>query len=62
LRPVAALEWGWAGRGGDRWSGAPTPSASVGLSAIDGLIRVDIARVLRDGRRPRLQVSIDANF
>ncbi|MDX2184703.1 MAG: hypothetical protein SFW08_12050, partial [Gemmatimonadaceae bacterium] len=62
LRPFIGVEWGWAGRGADRWSGAPTPSASVGMSAIDGLLRLEVGQVLRGGRAPRLQIAIDANF
>jgi hypothetical protein len=62
LRPFVGAEWGWAGRGRDRWTGAATPSASLGISAIDGLLRIELGQVLRGGRAPRLQVAIDANF
>lgn len=61
VRLTAFADLGWAGGRDVFWTGAPAASAGLGASLLDGLLRIDLARVLR-GRTPehiRVHVYLD---
>lgn len=63
VRPVVHADVGWAGMGAERMRGRPMSGAGVGLSAIDGLVRVDVSRGLAPVRAGwRVDVVFDARF
>jgi hypothetical protein len=51
---------GWAGAGPNAFRAHPLVSAGVGVSFLDGLIRLDLARALVSPRRWRLELYSDA--
>ncbi len=53
---------GWAGPRDEFRAGVPVASAGVGLSLLDGIFRVDLARVLRGGSQTRLHLYLDGLF
>ncbi|MGZ8469457.1 MAG: hypothetical protein ACXW61_08195 [Gemmatirosa sp.] len=54
---------GWAGRRDDLASpGRPLSGAGVGLSLLDGLLRLDVARGIHPERRWRVDLSLGARF
>jgi hypothetical protein len=58
VRLIAFGDMGWAGPTSAFDSGRPAASAGLGVSALDGILRVDVARVLR-GRSPeRIRVHL----
>ena len=63
VRPVAFGDLGWAGRRAD-WShpGQPISGAGVGLSVLDGLIRMDLARGIYPRKKLRLDLYVEARF
>jgi hypothetical protein len=62
-RPSLYYDAGWAG---DRaqWKnpGVPMQGVGVGLSTLDGMLRLDLARGLRPTPRWRLDLSVEARF
>jgi len=48
--------------GGRPWAGAPDLGAGLGLSLLDGLVRVDLSRKLRPDGGWRIQAYLDALF
>jgi hemolysin activation/secretion protein len=61
VRFIAFGDLGWAGPRSGFGDGGPAASAGVGISAMDGLLRIDVARSLR-GRDPdavRVYVRLD---
>lgn len=62
-RLLAHADAGWAGASADRWRGRPLSGAGVGVSLLDGLVRVDASRGLAPARAGlRVDVSFDARF
>ncbi|MEX2179440.1 MAG: ShlB/FhaC/HecB family hemolysin secretion/activation protein [Gemmatimonadaceae bacterium] len=59
-RPSLFVDAGWAGSRQD-WARQPRPiaGAGVGLSALDGLVRLDVSRGLGEGRRWRLDFYLE---
>jgi hypothetical protein len=53
-------DWGWAGDRTNIAAGARRWSAGAGLSLLDGLVRLDLARALREPRGFRLDLHLDA--
>jgi hypothetical protein len=54
---------GWAGARGDLTApGRPLSGAGVGLSLLDGLLRLDVARGIHPERRWRVDLSLGARF
>ncbi|MCU0648079.1 MAG: outer membrane protein assembly factor [Gemmatimonadaceae bacterium] len=69
LRPVAFIDVGWAGDRRDLWrparsgrAGYPQRGAGLGLSAWDGLFRVDVARGIAPRRQWRVDLYLDARL
>lgn len=62
-RPVIFGDVGWVGAR-DRWRtvGRPMSGAGVGVSVLDGLIRVDASRGIHPVRRIRLDMYVEAKF
>ena len=63
LRPVLFADLGWAGarkswRGGYR----PLSDVGIGVRALDGLVRADVARALNPVSRTRLSLSVLRKF
>ena len=62
-RPVVFGDIGWTGsreRLGE--IGRPLSGAGVGLSVLDGLVRVDLSRGIHPGHRIRLDTYVEARF
>lgn len=63
MRRIVFGDIGWAGpRGEWRHPGRPVSGVGVGLSWLDGLFRVDLARGLYPQKRFRFDLSVDARF
>jgi hypothetical protein len=63
FRPVVFYDVGWAGRRVDfTHQSPPLQSAGVGLSMLDGLLRIDAARGLWPERQWRLGVYLGSRF
>jgi hypothetical protein len=62
-RPVIFGDIGWTGSR-ERLSqiGRPLSGAGVGLSVLDGLVRVDLSRGIHPGHRMRLDTYVEARF
>lgn len=58
-RTAAFVDAGWAGPRNELRFGDPVLSAGVGLSLLDGVVRFDLARVLRGGNDFFLHVYLD---
>ncbi len=63
VRPSVFFDLGWAGDRRD-WSnpGRPLSSAGVGLSVLDGLVRLDLARTIHPHRGFRAELYTEARF
>ena len=63
VRPSIFYDLGWAG---DRnaWDsqGRPITGAGVGLSVLDGLLRLDVAKGIRPNRGIRVDLTLEARF
>ena len=54
---------GWSGEGIDAFESAEAlVSVGLGISVLDGLVRLDVARGLREPRRTRWDFYLDAAF
>jgi len=63
FRPVLFYDMGWAGaRDAVSRMGRPLSGAGVGVSFLDGLLRVDVSRGLFPGKRWRTDVHIGSRF
>ena len=63
LRPALFYDVGWAGPRTDfAKPGRPMSGAGVGLSLLDGLVRVDVARGIWPERRWRTDMYLEARF
>lgn len=63
IRPVLFADLGWAGARSEWRSGyRPLSDVGIGLRALDGLVRVDMARALYPVSRTRLSLSIERTF
>ncbi|HEX2718529.1 MAG TPA: ShlB/FhaC/HecB family hemolysin secretion/activation protein, partial [Gemmatimonadaceae bacterium] len=63
FRPVGFFDMGWAGARRDFTNpGKPLAGAGVGISALDGLIRLDVAKGLRPVGGVRGYLYLDARF
>lgn len=63
VRPVLFGDLGWAGRRADwRTPGRPISGAGVGLSVLDGLVRLDLARGIYPRQKMRLDLYVEARF
>ncbi len=63
VRPVLFGDLGWAGRRADwRAPGRPISGAGVGLSALDGLVRLDLSRGIHPRPKMRLDLYVEARF
>ncbi|HEX8695729.1 MAG TPA: hypothetical protein VF746_25160, partial [Longimicrobium sp.] len=51
---------GWAGDRGEWSSGRPLWSAGAGVSFLQGVVRVDLARALRSPTGWRMELYLDA--
>lgn len=60
MRVSLFSDFGWAGDRQDWDDGSPLWSAGVGVSALDGLLRFDIARALRSPTDWRVHLYLDA--
>jgi len=62
-RPALFYDIGWAGARSDfSKPGRPLSGAGVGLSLLDGIARIDVARGIFPEQRWRLDFSLDARF
>lgn len=62
-RPVLFYDVGWAGPRGDwRHPGTPLSGAGIGMSVLDGLLRVDLSRGIQPEQRTRLDVYLEGRF
>jgi len=63
IRPSIFYDVGWAGdRRSWRDQGRPLSGAGVGVSFLDGLIRLDVATGLRPSRGVRADLTLEARF
>jgi len=62
LRLVGFADVGWAGPRGEFGRRDPAASVGAGLSVLDGLVRVDVARGVEEGDDWRLHVYSDGLF
>jgi hypothetical protein len=63
VRPSVFYDLGWAGDRRDwRHPGRPLSGAGVGISLLDGLMRLDIAKGLRPNRGIRVDLTLEARF
>lgn len=53
---------GWAGDAAEFRSGVPLASVGAGVSLLDGLLRMDLARLVRGGDALRFHLYLDALF
>lgn len=58
-RVIAFTDVGWAGPRGEFGSGRPLIGVGVGVSFLDGLVRMDLARALRNPTGWRLEFYVD---
>lgn len=58
-RLIAFTDVGWAGPRSEFGSGRPLIGAGVGVSFLDGLVRIDLARALRNPTGWRLEFYVD---
>lgn len=63
VRPVIFGDMGWAGARSD-WQhpGRPISGAGIGMSALDGLIRLDLSRGIYPRKQARLDLYVEARF
>ena len=63
VRPSLFYDLGWAGDR-DAWSaqGRPITGAGIGLSVLDGLLRLDVAKGIRPNRGIRADLTLEARF
>ena len=62
-RPSLFYDLGWAGERDDwRSQGRPISGAGVGLSVLDGLLRLDVAKGVRPNRGFRVDLTLEARF
>jgi hypothetical protein len=62
-RPTLFYDMGWAGsRLNFARPGRPMSGAGVGLSLLDGIARIDVARGIWPEHRWRVDFSLDARF
>lgn len=62
-RPTLFYDVGWAGPRADvAHPGQPLSGAGAGLSLLDGMVRIDVARGIRPEQRWRLDFSLGARF
>ena len=63
FRPVVFGDLGWAGAR-DGWGqvGRPMSGAGVGVSILDGMIRLDVARGIYPRIQTRIDLSVEARF
>lgn len=62
-RPVIFGDLGWAGPRADfSHPGRPLSGAGVGVSFLDGLVRLDVARGIHPDRSTRLDLYLEARF
>lgn len=63
IRPVVFADLGWAGAR-SRWHRGyrPLSDVGIGLRALDGLVRADVARALYPVSRTRLSLSLERKF
>jgi hypothetical protein len=63
VRPSLFYDLGWAGDRGDwRAPGRPLSGAGIGLSVLDGLLRIDVAKGVRPNRGIRVDLTMEARF
>lgn len=63
VRPVIFGDLGWAGaRSAWQHPGRPISGAGLGLSALDGLIRLDLSRGIHPRKQVRLDMYVEARF
>jgi hypothetical protein len=62
LRPSLFYDLGWAGMREDIGTGRPLSGAGIGLSILDGLFRLDVARGIYPGKGWRTDLHIGARF
>ena len=63
VRPSVFYDVGWAGDRRDwRSPGHPLSGAGVGISLLDGLLRLDIAKGVRPNRGVRVDLTLEARF
>ena len=63
VRPSIFYDVGWAGdRRAWRTPGNPISGAGIGLSILDGMLRLDLAKGLRPNRGVRLDLTVEARF
>ena len=63
VRPSIFYDLGWAGDRRDwRAPGRPLSGAGVGMSLLDGLLRLDVAKGLRPNRGIRVDLTLEARF
>ena len=63
FRPVVFFDLGWAGERRDFTTpGKPLAGTGIGLSALDGLIRLDVAKGIRPAGGVRGYLYLDARF
>jgi hypothetical protein len=63
VRPSVFYDMGWAGARADwRHPGRPLSGAGIGLSLLDGLMRLDVAKGIRPSRGVRVDLTLEARF
>ena len=63
IRPSVFYDLGWAGnRASWRDQGRPISGAGVGVSVLDGLLRLDAAAGIRPSRGVRVDLTLEARF
>jgi hypothetical protein len=62
-RPAVFYDLGWAGPRADfAHRGRPLSGAGVGVSLLDGLVRIDVARGIWPEKRWRADLYLEARF
>jgi hemolysin activation/secretion protein len=63
VHPSLFYDVGWAGARRDwKTPGRPLSGAGVGVSVLDGLLRLDVAKGLRPNRGVRVDLTLEARF